>query len=226
MKGKALLSVCVLLVASSMASAAYVSLSHNVVGADPEDTVFDPVTGLFTINDTTVGVTHTANPAIVPPGVQGNATVSLSTTLVGYDTPAFPGKALFSGGDFSLSLLFDPENDGSYNSYSISGPISGLVIDYQIYDGPGGKMTRFNGEGIWTAVTKNLPAEWLDNGGYSSIATLTIEMGTDFTGYDWTTGFAGQSQYILWPDDRAAPEPGTLLLLAGGALFLRRRRVA
>ncbi|MBN1491180.1 MAG: PEP-CTERM sorting domain-containing protein [Phycisphaerae bacterium] len=212
-----------------MASAAYYnSLAHNLVGENLEDTVFDPETGLLSINDSTTGLTHNTDPAIAVPqggvGVQGYATVSLSTTLVGFDTPAHPGKAVFAGGNFSLSFLFDPEGDGSYESYSIGGPIEGLVVECQPVNS---SLTKFYGEGLWQAVTKSLPADWLDGGGYSSINTLTIDVGSDFTaGFDWTTGFAGQSLYSLFPNDEAVPEPGTLLLLAGGALFLRRRRVA
>jgi hypothetical protein len=88
-------------------------------------------------------------------------------------------------------------------------------------------LSTIDGEGLWNATTKTLPLSgvWPDGGGSSSIDTLTIYLGTDLTGWDWSSPIPdGETTYNIVPSDSAVPEPGTILLLAAGLIGLRRRR--
>jgi|GEM_PF-5661043 len=213
-------------IAGVPALGAYISIQHNLVNG-ATDVSYDALSGVLTMSDSSTNLTLNDDPALTGGAVQ-SATFVLNTTFKDFDT-TFPGKALFTGGSLSLNFDYDADvNDSNpAQSYSIGGPISGLVID--IDELIAGSLYRINGAGLFNAGTPTLPGSnvWPATG-LSSIDTLSVSVkGEDLSGWDWTETIdgTGETQYTLFPNDNAAPEPAALALLGLGALgFTRRRR--
>jgi hypothetical protein len=194
--------------------ATYTSIEHNLLDGTGDTTYVGGVLSISQAIDTV-----TLNDPAPLPGIITNAVVSLSTTFSGFNPLANPpyGRASFSGGAFSLS--FD------YNGlpYSIGGPISGMLLGV---GSTGPFLSTINGEGLFAAAY-NLPGsnDWPATG-LSSIHALTLQVGTDLSGFDWSTDWAapGETLYTLTPDESAAPEPASLLMLVLGLAMLRRSR--
>lgn len=134
----------------------------------------------------------------------------------------------FIGG--SVSLKFD---DG-VNFYELGGPIDVLLVKIDFATGGGTPIAQLSAEGLFQAVTANLPMNPSGNWPVltSSLKGLIFQVGQDLTSYQWDnaggpdpwTGDA-ESQWQFIPDDSAVPEPTTLaLLVLGGIAALRRRQ--
>jgi hypothetical protein len=196
------------------AIASYTSIEHNLIDNIAETNY---VGGVLTISQANDAVT--LNDPGPLPGTITNAVVSLTTTFNSFNPLSNPpyGTATFVGGSFSLN--FD------YNSqpYSIAGPISGMIMKV---GSASPLLSVINGEGLFNAVA-SLPGsnDWPATA-LSSIHALTLQVGTDLTGFDWSTDWSapGETLYTLTPDESAAPEPASLLMLVLGLAMLRRSR--
>jgi hypothetical protein len=213
---KGILSVLVVLAAAPLAFGAYSSIQHNMLDT-VNDTWYNQPGNLhkLTISSTTMTMTQNPDPGgtLIAPG----ATVFLETWWTGNIDPT--RGALFTGGTFSLTFDYDPGS--GTQSYDISGPISGLFIKVTST----GASSIVEGEGLFDAVTKTLPDVWDDSGGLSSIDSWTIAINQNLSTFSWDAdAFTGQTNYTIFPDERAAPEPMTLAMLACGSLLLLRRR--
>lgn len=194
--------------------ASYTSIEHNLIDGIG-DTSYTG--GVLTISQALDTVTLN-DPAPLP-GTVTNAVVSLSTTFNSFDPLAnLPyGRATFTGG--SIALTFD------YNGqpYSIGGPIDGMLLGV---GSASSTLSTINGEGLFSA-TASLPGsnDWPASG-LSSIHALTLRVGANLANFDWSTDWTapGETLYTLTPDESAAPEPASLLLLVLGFAMLRRSR--
>jgi hypothetical protein len=229
MKGKgviAILAIGGVVMAAAPALAAYTSLSHNLINGQ-NDTTFDPNTGKFVINSSLNNlITHQDPPVGTPlSGTTTNAQVYLETTFNSIVDIGGTFYAKFLGGSFSLTYDFDPTGVDPIASHEISGPVTAMFFTVTTISPTSG---RIDGLGRWTAATVDLPGDgiWPDGGGYSSIDSLSVSFGDGLVGFDWTTplGNRVETQYTLFPDDRAIPEPTSLALIALGAMALIRRR--
>lgn len=222
MRGKGFIRVVICALFSAISSdgafASYVSIQHNLVNGSP-DTAYNATTKLLTWDATDSNLVTLNDPTSIG-GTITNTAIHLSTTFLSYN--AATKKAAFTGGSFSLQFMRD-----GLGPYSISGPISGMIMTTTSSSG-------INGEGLFDAGTPFLPGsnDWPDGGGLSSIKSLTIK----FSGlpggvnYDWTSDISGraETQYSLFPNASAAPEPVSLVMLvmgSAGVLLTRRRRV-
>ncbi len=205
--------------------AGYASIIHNMLDGTL-DTSFNA--GVLTVNSSS-----SQNVSLLDPGPGGlpgtvsNAAFNMTSTFNGFDGP----QAQFVGG--SLSLTFDYEDSSNVvTSHQISGPITGLLFNLPALVAPG--IYQIDGVGRWTATTKNLPGAteiggsglWDDGGGFSSLDSLTLTFGEDLSSFDWANDTVnnGETNYQLFPNDSATPEPSTIALLAIGAAGLIRRR--
>jgi len=230
MKGKSILVVLLVVAGTSSAVLAeYQTIAHNLAEGVPDT---DFVGGVLTISQAPANtLTLDDNPDLDLPYTITNAAVSLETTLFAFhpgSTPSHPsGEAEFRGGTFSLSFDYDNTTSGESGSYHINGPISGIIIGFQEYTPDFGGWSTLTGEGLWTAASVVLPGsnDWDDGGGFSSIHTLTFEIGQDLTYWEWNTDMeGGETQYNISPNDSAVPEPASVIFLALGSLCLLRRR--
>jgi hypothetical protein len=196
----------------SPAFADYTGIQHNLFDGTYDTTYIDgtlSVSGdsdLVTLNDPTpLG------------GAITLAHVELETYFHHVEEPT-PGdvKAVFWGGAYQLTFNYDG------TPHHIGGPI--LAMDFRFNDLAGGTDT-IDGEGLFTAAY-DLPGSgiWDDEGGYSSIDTLTL---TFDAGTDWSWAqdiLEAETTYSIAPNDGAAPEPTAIALLALGGLIMARRR--
>lgn len=222
MKGKSIVILGVLagLVLVAPASAQYTSIQHNLLDGFG-DSSFDPNTGAFIIDADAAlapGVNNlTLNDPAALTGTITNTRIHIETTF----NQIIGTQAQFVGGTLSLTFDFDgiPRE--------ISGPITGMLFDPPQQLSP--TVWKIDGIGRWTATTVNLPGSgnWPDGGGFSSLDSLTLAFNQNLAGFDWENDALDgrvESQYSLYPNDSATPEPASLLLLAlGGAAVLRRR---
>lgn len=208
-----------LMLGAGVAQAQYISIQHNLLNGSP-DTSYDPNTGVFRVYaDANAGGTNLVTLNDNPPLVGGtitNTVIDLQTTF----NQIVGNQAQFAGG--SLTLTFN------YNGVprQISGPITGMLFDPPSQIGPNWKI---DGQGRWKATTVNLPGSgmWPDGGGFSSIDSITLVFNQNLAGFNWETqALQGnvQTQYSLFPNDSAVPEPASLVLLALGGLVVLRRR--
>ena len=217
MKGKvATVALAVLAVCCAPTFADYQSIQHNLING-VGDTTFNATTGVFNVSANTRDLLTLNDPTALGGAIQ-NTVINLSTTF----NQILPGPvAQFVGG--SLSLTFDYDDGGGFQSYEISGPITGMLFEINA-----ATPSKIDGLGRWTATTVNLPGSnvWPDGGGFSSVDSLTFAFGQDLSNFDWREDLTGRVEtlYSLFPDDRAVPEPATLALLAFGALALARKR--
>jgi hypothetical protein len=209
------------LAAAPSAFATYDSIQHNLING-VVDTSWDGVNGIFTLDAPSDEIT--LNDPGVLPGTISNGYVHMATYI---NDIINPQRARFQGGTFAVTFDYDADGPGPGQpvSYELSGGNNYLEfwVDFTSVD-----LSTIVGEGTWWATTKNLPGsgQWPDGGGLSSIGLLTIAFGMDLSNWQWgmnidQTGTEYmESMYTLWPDDRALPEPGSLILLALGAVGL------
>ncbi len=158
------------------------------------------------------------------------ATVFLETYFdhVGFDGSDF--FLVFQTGTLSVTFANSPVPPGWPGPYEISGPINALQV--RLNNVVGGNSFLDAG-GLFMAATTDLPGTglWTPHGSngtlFSYIDGMIIDLGEDLSGYNWDTHPAwtgnAQSQFNLIPGVWPA-EPGSLSLLAAGALVLLRRR--
>ncbi len=212
------------LVAWQPALGTYQSIQHNLVDGT-NDTSFNADTGKLEWNSG--ARTITLNDPMSLGGTIDSASVHLETYLQDYNSGT--GVATFLGGSFEL--LFDWNGSSGY-TYHIGGPVEAMLVQIA---STSPQLSTIDGEGLFTVENKLLPGsdDWPDGGGFSSIVSLTLAFGVDLSGFEWNQSAGGavgpgvlQTTYSLLPNDSAAPEPATLLmLLVIGSLGLVRRRV-
>ncbi|UCG33193.1 MAG: hypothetical protein JSU68_00900 [Phycisphaerales bacterium] len=194
------------------AKAEYTSIQANMLDGLPDTNYTN---GVMTISSNTATSQLTLNDPSALGGTVTNFDLDLVTTFhhVYWDGPDL--KAVFSGGDFSLS--FDHES----TPYYIQGPISNLVF----WVSGVGETSYIDGQGLFDAVF-DLPGsgDW-PAPAQSSIKSLTMAFHTDLSEFDWESNLTGPMETVvtLYPDDSAIPGPATLLLLVPGVALLRRR---
>jgi hypothetical protein len=208
------------------AMAQYASIVHNMLDGTL-DTSFNA--GVLTINSASSQNVNLLDPGPGGlPGTVSNAVFNLTSTFNGFDGP----QAQFVGGNLSLTFDYEDLDTNIVTNHEISGPITGLLFNLPALIAPG--IYQIDGVGRWTATTKNLPGStevggsgiWDDGGGFSSIDSLTLTFGEDLSSFDWANDVVnnGETNYQLFPNDSAVPEPTTIALLAIGAVGLIRRR--
>jgi len=214
MKGRSLLFIVGMVVAITQPVLAdYASIAHNLFDGTA-DTSYDAGTGVFTISQSGNNNLSLNDPNKLL-GTVTNTNVSIQTNF--HHTSG--SEIWFTGGQIDLTFNYD----GS--PYYMRGPIDGLVLGVEFI--PGANLTRISGQGLYTA-TEDLPGSgnWLATG-FSSIKTMTLEFsGVDYSGWDGSESFSGpaETQYTLYPNDSAVPEPVTIILLAVGLLGMVHRR--
>ena len=215
MKGKSILcAVAILGFASMPVFGEYVSIQHNLIDGIGDTTYIGGVLRISTDSNAL-----TLNDPTPLGGTIANGHVDLETYFHSFNPGT--GEATFVGGSFDLTF----DHEGS--PYEMSGPIDGMVF---IINSVTQTYSTIDGEGLFTAVTKNLPGSgiWPDGGLRSSIDSLTLGFNVDLTTYDWSEDMSDgrlETIYGLFPDERAVPEPASgAILLLGVVALLRRRR--
>ncbi|MCP4245947.1 MAG: PEP-CTERM sorting domain-containing protein [bacterium] len=231
MKGRSIL-VALLLGAALMmaqpASAAYISISDNLVEGVP-DTFFDAGSGVLNIQATGTNLITLNDVPAIPAGytISNSSTMLLNTTLSHVDGDG----AHFVGGFYSLTFEYTPSGGGATTSHAIGGSVAGMRFTVNVVSPT---FSTINGEGLFHAYPPpNLPGSnvWPDGGGLSSLDSVTLALDADLTGWNFDAPIPQgdpdgrlETFYSIFPDERAIPEPATLGLLACGALLLARRR--
>jgi len=232
MKGKSCLALLCVLGLGGEAFAAYSSIQHNCIDGTP-DTNY--VGGVFSVAQSgkTTGLTlNDSGVPVTPPPLYRNIAVSLTTYFDHYvpgsvDPVRYPnGYAEFRGGSYSLNFDYRPTTADPWLSYAIGGPFAGFRGSLSSATPT---KSVIKGEGLFTAGTPFLPGsnDWPapNPPGVSSIQSLTLEIGINLSGWEFNTNLTGgETQYTLFPNASAAPEPTSLVLLALGAAGLLRRR--
>lgn len=205
------------------AQAAYSSIAHNLING-MSDTSFDSGSGAFSISSNSSNLLSLFDPGPAPlVGTISNAVINLDTT---FDSVLLgPPRALFTGGNLSLTFDYDPDGVGPapVEPSEISGPITAMVFEVK----PFGPRWQLDGAARWTATTVNLPGSHIwPATTYSSVDSLSIVFDQDLSSWMFDTDLVGrvETQYSLFPSDTVIPEPASLALLALGALALVRRR--
>lgn len=136
-------------------------------------------------------------------------------TILNYDWSVIPhAEGWFEGGP--LALTYDG-NDGNPNNNDL---LYGVVDWYWlIEDQNTGVLT---GAALLQIQGGNLidSGQWPTGAGSTSSILFSLDTNPD----NFQSPFSGMAMVNLFPDERAIPEPVTLLLLAGGGLLAVRRR--
>jgi len=216
------LAIVAILVGIQPALAQYESIQHNLFDGITDlqfqggKLIIDSNSNLITLNDSGAPL----------PGTISNAHIHIETTFDHFDPllgSSGNGSGVFSGGNIALTFNYDG------TPHEISGPIAGMLLEVG-YAMP--TLSRVDGQGLFTATTKDLPGSgmWNDGGGMSSIKSMHLFLGTDLTGWRWqqdtSHNLVVDSQVQLFPNDTAVPEASTIVLLLGGIFGLLRRRKA
>lgn len=212
MKGKSILALVAVALLAGPVLADYVSINHNMINGTRESS-FDGSTLLIWNSIDSNLLTLNDSPALTPPNDYTGATVSLTTNF--YDYNSTTHEARFRGGWFGLSFM----RNGA-GPYTISGPITWMVLEANSLG------TNVAGEGLFRATSVTLPGSGVwPAANLSSIKSLEVRFDVPLgSNYDWTTPFSGETTYTLYPNENAAPEPVSLVLLMAGSCLLRRRR--
>jgi hypothetical protein len=153
------------------------------------------------------------------------------TTIYFSDDPSTPFSPP-GGTDFDLDtvLAYDWSNPPQAEGWFENGP---FVVAYGGDDLVAGDVSWY-----WVAEDDNTgvligvgllsvsggllvdAGDWGDGVGSTSSILFSLNVNPD----DFGQSFSGSAALTLFPDDRAIPEPATLLLLVGGLALVRSRR--
>ena len=230
MKGKSVLTAVAALVMISAGPvlADYDSIQHNLIDGTGDTTY---VGGVLTVSAMNDNLTLNDGGSALP-GAVTNCTVLMTATYVpgSYDPVAMSGD--FTGGSYLLTFDYDG------TPHQLGGPIHAMVLTIEA----GPLLSKISGQGLWSATNPDPPSLpgsnlWPDGNDpinnplqLSSIQSLTLAFGMDLSLFNWDEDLGtsalnpAETLYNLFPDDRAVPEPVSVLLLGLGSLVLVRRR--
>ena len=164
------------------------------------------------------------------PGYTGNVVLTITSNFAAYtSTLTSPPRAYLTGGSMSLTFDYYTPDLSSMTSHELSGPISQGSIEVTSTSPTLSTLTGiFNFD--TNAGVENLPSSnnWPATDESTAVA-LSFAFGANLDGFEWDSDLTPPSvnfdtQFSLFPEERAIPEPASLMLLALGGLPLLARR--
>jgi len=226
-------------IASVLHAAEYTEIQNNAFDGVNDATYVDHVLDWYSSDSTGFNILTLIEDTGVVPGYTGNVALHLSSTFQNYNqTLQNPARAYMAGGMLDLTFDYSADEGNTWTSHQLRGTVSEGSVEITSTSPDLSTLTgifRFNtNDPVWGV--ENLPSSnnWPAVDESTAIA-LSFAIGADLSPYlndplAWdqdipeTAGVVFDTQFSMFPEERPIPEPGSLLMLLGGGLFVLLRR--